>query len=242
MIRFLFWILLVMNIGLFAAMQWGENLWGEPVATQPSMNADKIRLLDAQEVALAEKSAAHVAASSVSATSMQLALDIKSPVVEKPSIPICLEWGEFLDVELKQAKDSLDALDLGGKLTKRQVEHMIGFWVYIPPLKNKAAIAKKILQLKERGVPEYFVVQEAGAWMNAISLGVFRTEEAAQNYLNTLRANQIVSAKVGKRNSKHKLSIFMLNEVDAAIEAKLTALQKDFAGSELKNVSCGLTR
>jgi SPOR domain len=242
MIRFLFWMLLLVNIVFFAVMQWGSAFWSESVVTQPPLNADKIRLLDAKEIALEEMAAAHVLPAQTNPANLELALSITPPPVEKLIASICLEWGEFLDVELKQVEDSLEALDLGGKLTKRQVEHMIGFWVYIPPLKDKAAINKKIAQLKERGVSEYFIVQEAGTWMNAISLGVFRTEEAAQHYLNKLRSNKIISAKVGKRNSKHKLSIMMLNDVDAGIEAKLTALQEKFSGSELKQVSCTLTR
>jgi hypothetical protein len=47
---------------------------------------------------------------------------------------------------------------------------------------------------------------------------------------------------VGKRNSKIKLSIFIFSQVDAAISDKLALLQKDFSGSELKNVQCALTR
>lgn len=242
MIRFLFGLLLFANIVLFAAMQWGSSFWSESVVTQPPMNADKIRLLDAKEIALEEKAATHAVPVQTNPASLELALSITPPPADKPVASICLEWGEFLDVELQQAETSLEALDLGGKLTKRQVEHMIGYWVYIPPLKDKVAINKKIAQLKERGVSEYFIVQEAGTWMNAISLGVFRTEEAAQHYLNKLRSNKIISAKVGKRNSKHKLSIIMLNDVDAGIETKLTALQEKFSGSELKRVSCALTR
>lgn len=242
MIRFLFWLLLLANIVFFAAMQWGPSFWSEPVVTQPPLNAEKIRLLDTKEIALEEKAAAQVVPTQTNPANLELALSITPPPVEKLFASICLEWGEFLDVELKQVESSLEPLNLGDKLTKRQVEHMIGYWVYIPPLKDKAAINKKIAQLKERGVSEYFIVQEAGAWMNAISLGVFRTEEAAQHYLNKLHSNKIISAKVGKRNSKHKLSIIMLNEVDAEIGTKLTALQGQFSGSELKQVSCALTR
>lgn len=246
MIRALFWILLLANIGLFAAMQWGVQLWGEPVVVQPELNAEKISLRNALQVTLLEKASANTASSAVNAASMQLALDMAVPTSTpeniKPKPPICLEWGEFSDAELQLANAALSALELGEKLGKRQVEHTIGYWVYIPPLKDKAAIAKKVAQLKERKISEYFVVQEAGAWRNAISLGVFKTEDAAQNYLNTLRAKEIRSAKVGLRNSKFKVSIFTLKRVDAATESKLTSIQRDFAGSEVRNVSCGLTR
>jgi hypothetical protein len=246
MSKVLFWILLLANVVIFAAIQWETLIWGKQVVAQPALHEEKMRLLDAAQIALAEKSSVPHAASAVNLTSMQLSLNMTSPVsntvVVKSSAPICLEWGEFSGAELKLATTALSALGLGNKLNKRQVEHTIGYWVFIPPLKNKAAINKKIAQLKDDGVSEYFIVQETGAWQNAISLGVFKTQEAAQNFLNILRAKKIRSAKVGKRNSKLKVSIFMLNELDAATEIKLTAMQKDFAGSELKKVSCGLTR
>lgn len=244
MTRILFWILLLANAVLFATMQWGSQLWSESLVIQPELNGAKVRLLNAEQIALTEKSLAqtHASAAAANPTNMRLALDTTAPLVDQSSIPICLEWGEFLDTDLKQVKAALSALELGDKFAKRQVEHTIGYWVFIPPLKDKAAINKKIEQLKESGVPEYFIVQEAGAWRNAISLGVFKTQEAAQNYLITLRTKQIQSAQVGKRNSKFKLNVLMLNEVNALTEAKLIALQKDFVGSELKNVPCRLTR
>ncbi len=113
MIRFLFWLLLLANIVFFAAMQWGSSLWSEPVVTQPSLNADKIRLLDAKEIALEEKAAAQVVPAQTNPVKLDLALSITPPPVDKPVASICLEWGEFLDAELKQVETSLEPLNLG---------------------------------------------------------------------------------------------------------------------------------
>jgi len=123
-------------------------------------------------------------------------------------------------------------------LGRREVEYNIGYWVYVPPLKDKATVAQKIEQLKARGVEEYFVVQEAGIWLNAISLGVFKTREAAQNFVGQLRAKGVRSAQVGERSSRLKVTVFVLNGLDAATAEKLAAMQKDFPDSELKQVSC----
>jgi hypothetical protein len=233
MIRVLFWILLVANIVLFAAMQWGANLWGEPVATQPPLNADKMRLLTANQIASADAPpAAHE-------TPQQ-----NSPELQQGNVAgsICLEWSGILEAESAAAETYLAQLQLGDKLVKHEVEHAIDFWVFIPPLKDKAAIDEKVNQLQERGVKEYFVVQEIGVWLNAISLGVFRTQEAAQSALVALRSKGVRSAQVGQRNSKLKMNSFTLSGVNAEIEANLNELQKNLAGSEVKNVSCGLTR
>jgi len=155
---------------------------------------------------------------------------------------ICLEWGDFSGDDLKRATEVLSAMKLGDKLSQRQIEYDKGYWVYIPPLKNKAAVNRKISQLKVRGVNEYFVVWDAGPLQYAISLGVFKTQDAAQNYLKELRVKDVRTALVGERASKLKTTMFMLTKVDALAEAKLTEMKKDFPVGELKNIPCTLTR
>jgi hypothetical protein len=151
----------------------------------------------------------------------------------------CMEWGEFSGADLARATAALSALQLGDKLSQRQVEYAIGYWVYIPPQKDKATVNQKVAQLKARGIEEYFVVPDAGPWLNAISLGVFRTQEAAQHFLDELRRTKDVrSAQIGERASKLKTTLFLLNGLDAKAAASIAEMQKDFAGSELKNVPC----
>ena len=133
-------------------------------------------------------------------------------------------------------------MQLTGKLSQRQVEHDRGYWVYFPPLRNKAAVNRKIAEIKALGITDYFVVQGSGRWQNAISLGVFKTRQAAQNYLDYMHTQGVRTAKVGERASKFKETIFRLDGLDADTVVKLTALQKDFPDSELSVVPCALTK
>ncbi len=224
--RTLFWILLLGNAILFAAMQWGAGLIVDERMgqAQPALHAEKIRVLTASMLELEEASVA------------EFQSELPS---DKPDASVCLEWGDFSGTDLARATTALSALELGDKLSQYQVEHAIGYWVYIPPLKDKAAVTRKIAQLKARGVEEYFVVSDAGPWQNAISLGVFKTQEAAQSFSEELqRTRDIRTARVGERASKFKTTVFVLNGPDAAIMAELTDIQSDFPGSTLKNVPC----
>ncbi|HCI13363.1 MAG: hypothetical protein A2063_10790 [Gallionellales bacterium GWA2_60_142] len=231
MMKKTFWILLAANAIFFAVIQWGGLLTAEPDApVQPALHEEKIRLLAAAPSAVAQSmpvAASQTAASQVAAVS-----------APKADAHACMEWGEFSGADLARATAALNALHLGNRLGQREVEYNIGYWVYIPPLKDKAAVAQKIEQLKARGVEEYFVVQDAGVWLNAISLGVFKTREAAQNFVNQLRAMDVRSAQVGERSSRLKATVFALNGLDAATAERLAAMQKDFPDSELKQVSC----
>jgi len=231
--KVLFWILLAVNVILFAVMQWGGALLGDgqAVQAQPALHEEKIRLLDASQ-------SAPVAAQPASAP-VVAAVAASAPVAVKPNnAAACMEWGDFSGRDLARASNALAGLQLGDKLGQRQIEHNIGYWVYIPPLKGKDAVSQKVAQLKARGVEEYFVVQEAGQWLNAISLGVFKTREAAQSYMESLQAKDVRSAQVGERASKLKATVFVLNGLDAATSSKLVTLQKDYPGTELKSVSC----
>lgn len=76
------------------------------------------------------------------------------------------------------------------------------FWVFIPPQTNKADAERKASELKKLKVPEFFVVQEAGANRFAISLGIFSSREAAEERLADLRSKGVRSAKVGEREAK----------------------------------------
>lgn len=239
MMRALFWILLLANILFFAAMQWGGALTNgeQPVQAQPALHEEKIRLLNTPHGALPAVSS--TSAPVMASTDAHVVVAESSPPATESSTPICLEWGEFSGADLTRATAALSALQLDDKLSQYQVEHAIGYWVYIPPLKNKAAANQKIAQLKALGIEEYFVVLDAGPWLNAISLGVFKTQEAAQSFLDDLRRTKDMrSAQMGERASKLKATVFVLNGLDAAIMTKLTEMQKDFSGSTLKNVPC----
>jgi len=229
----LVWILLLVNIVFFAVMQWGGGLLSadHSVQTQPPLHAEKILILNANAplAAKTEAVSAVIAATSVAATASSVA---------KTEPAICMEWGDFSGADLSTANTALQNLKLGNKISQRQVEHTIGYWVFLPPLKDKAAVAQKLAQLKARGVEEYFVVQDDPQWLNAVSLGIFKTREAAQKFLETLQTKDVHSAQIGERSSKQKATVFTLVGLDNATVTKLNALQTRFPTTEIKSVSC----
>jgi hypothetical protein len=256
--RRLFWILLLANIGIFAVIQVGWIGSGDrDIKAQSGLNQDMVRLVEPSPAASTKTpsapaqaqaprgDAAPVQAAKVLAPSS----DVKMP--QSTSAPmannsqdklVCLEWGDLSGAALARATAELSAMHLGDKLAQSQIERDIGYWVYIPPLKSKAAVNKKLAELAAFGIHEYFVIQGDGRWRNSISLGMFSTEEAAQNYLDELRTKGVHSARSGERSSRLKATVFKLNGVDASVEKKLTEMQRDYAGSELKKVPCALTR
>jgi hypothetical protein len=235
-----FWLLLLANVVLFALIQKGW-VWrdGPVVQTQPGLNEEKVRLLENLPVVAQRASVpAQPVVSHPPASNAPVSMADSTPLATGTNVQLCLEWGDFSGADLKLATDALSGLQLGNKLDKRQVDQVIRYWVYIPPLKNKSAVQQKVAQLKARGIDEYYIVKDADPWRNAISLGVFKTQEAAQNFLKTLRTKDVRTARVGARAGKQKATIFILKGISPATEAKLNIVKKDFPGSELKKVSC----
>jgi len=234
MMKWIAGVLVLVNVLFFAVMQWGGVLAVD--AGNPSLghaiNADKVRVLREEPVA------SMVLVSAVMAMSSPVVAATEASIAVPQTKLSCFEWGEFSGKDLQLAEKALGEFGLGDKLGQRVVEYSGGYWVYIAPMKTPAQVEQKIAQLRSRGVEDYFVVQEAGRWQNTISLGVFKTEEAAKNYLAKLQGQGVRTALVGERGSKLKFTVFTLNQIDGAQSSKLATLSKDFPESELKPVSC----
>ena len=102
---------------------------------------------------------------------------------------------------------------------------------------NKAAVDNRVVELKAQGVRDILPV-ELGPQRLAISLGVFRTEEAAQARLEALRAQGVKTAKVGSRAQSVQQTVLVVRDPPAQAMARLKEMQSDFQGSEIRVGSC----
>ena len=150
----------------------------------------------------------------------------------------CLEWGVFAGPDVARADAALARLELPAALLQRAVADAGGYWVYIPPLKTKVEVDKKLSELKALGVTDFFVVQDATPWRNAISLGIFRTEEAAKSFLDGLRGKGMHSAVAERRENFLRQIAYYLREPTEAIVAKLAEAQREFPGTQIRAVAC----
>ena len=150
----------------------------------------------------------------------------------------CLEWGNFAGPGAAKAELALAELELAPEQVERVVIDAGGHWVYIPPLRTRSEADRKVRELRNLGVTEFFVVQDAGQWRNAISLGIFRTEEAAQSFLAGLKQQGVRSAIAARRENFLKQLVFYVREPREAAVAQLTLIQQDFPGSEIRAMPC----
>lgn len=148
----------------------------------------------------------------------------------------CLEWADLTVADAERLESLLAEKFPAFKPARRAVPGSASYWVFIPPSANKQVADKKAAELKKLGVPEFFVVPDAGPNQLAISLGIFSSEEAAKQRLEELRAIGIKSAKVAERSVKPALAAVAANgpaaQGDALREAVVALLP------ESKPVAC----
>jgi hypothetical protein len=218
-VRALFLLLLLANLGFFAWARYVAPADGglDPAPLSRQIQPDKLRIIGPDDPPPAAA--------------------VPAPPKPAAAALACLEWGSFTLADAPRAEKALEGLALGTRVAQRRTEETAGWWVFIPPQANRQAALKKAAELKGLGVDDYFVVQEEGAQRWAISLGVFRTEEAAQGRLATLREQGVRSAAVGPRETVVPKVWLQVKGVDAPLEVRLKDIARSIEGSELKTCS-----
>jgi hypothetical protein len=145
----------------------------------------------------------------------------------------CVEFTGVSAEELPKAKEAFAAMKLGERLIERRVEEITRHWVFIAPAKDRRAADQTISKLRRAGVTDFSLRPDL-----SISLGVFSTEEAARRYLATVEFKLESGAQVGPFSKEARDLVFLVREPDTEVVARLALLQREFAGSVLRAVTC----
>jgi len=146
----------------------------------------------------------------------------------------CVEFAGFRNADLQRARESFGALQLGDRFTERRIEDVTRYWVFVPPAKDRRT-AEQVAQLKRLGVNDVSVRPERD---NAISLGVFSSEDAARRFLDQLRGKGVQDAEIGPFTRETRGVAMLVRDPDTETVARLTILQRDFPGAQLRAVTC----
>jgi len=215
-VRALFVIIVLVNVAFFV---WAHYVAPPETAADPlplgrQIEPEKLKVVAPAEVA---------------------ALNTRPLAAAAPVTLKCLEWGSFTVADLPQAQSALEPLGLGARLAQRRMEDAATWWVFIPPQPSRPAAFKKAAELKALAISDYFVVQDEGPNRWAVSLGVFRSEEAAQARLAALRDQGVRSAQVAARETGTPKVWLQMKGVDATLQARLTDIAHSMEGTELRD-------
>ena len=227
MLKFIFWSLLAINAALFA---YGRGYLGhfsgnerEPERLLNQLNADKLAIISPEK---ANNAAAAVAASAAAAASAKAA----------PEVLACVEIASFVLADARRFEAQLAPLNLGDRQSRHNLPgtEVSSYIVHIPPQGSKEGADKKAAELRGLGVTNYFIMSDNSPLRWGISLGVFKTEGAAQNQLAALMKQGVRTARITPRMSGSKLLGYQFREVDAALKAKLEQIRAAYPNTETR--------
>ena len=231
MLKFIFLSLLGINAVLFAFGQgWLGNFKPserEPARLARQLNTDKLQLLSAASVAAARPAPVAAPAPAPAA----------EPAAPPAVLVACTEIGSVGEREARRLDRLLAPLALGDKLAKTEVavQEISSYMVMVPPLGSKAAADAKAAELKELGVTNYFIMNEASVAKWAISLGVFKSETAAQTLLAALNKQGVKGAKIVGRPSSATRLTYRFTNIDAPARARIETIAGQFDGLDARS-------
>ncbi|MFZ6747032.1 SPOR domain-containing protein [Undibacterium sp. JH2W] len=221
MLRFFFWSLLALNAFLLAFNLGYLGHWSldthEPERLKKQHHADQLKLMTATE-----------------------ALTPSEPTAEKKAELIaCLEVGNFQQTEIARIEERLKALALGDRQSRINIVDVATHMVFIPSQGSKEGADKKAGELRRLGINDFYIVQDQSSLRWGISLGVFKTEEAAKLHLNNLSNKGVRSARIGPRSISTSKFAYQLRALSADEKSKYDAIKASFPAQENRN--CQLT-
>lgn len=253
MLKFFFWILVLANAALFTYQRGYLDVWlpsgHEPARLANQLKQDKIKIVSAPPAASspAPAPAAEPAASAAANAAAETPVQPPAPAAPAPAAPAppvaekkktaviaCTEIGNFNAEDARRFSAQLATLSLGEHVRQRPVREVTSHIVYIPPQADKDAADKKAEELRGMGIEDFFIIQDNSSLRWGISLGVFKTEEAARAHLASLSQKGVRSARIGERGVNSGLVAFQLREIDADQKAALEKIKARFPRQETR--------
>jgi SPOR domain len=161
-------------------------------------------------------------------------LKIVAPAEVRAAALACLELGVLAPADYARAEKALEALGLGARLAQRRAEETVGWWVFIPSQGSRQSALKKAAELKAMGINDYHIMGEEGDSPWALSLGLFRSEQAALARLAILRDQGVRNALVGSRDTVLPKLWLQVKGVEPALEGRVREVARQFEGADVR--------
>lgn len=148
------------------------------------------------------------------------------------AVPLsCYTVGPFLaEGELEKAAARLDALELESSQRSTEVQHQIGWWIYIPAMPRKEVLGFKATLDKHKD-KEYYIGRE-----NVLSLGAFKNKTRADRRMKQLRKIGINEAVLEPRFKTR--NEYWLDLLDGISTADHDRLSSELSGINIEEQAC----
>ena len=227
MLKFVFWALLALNAlllaygqGYLGKLEGGER---EPQRLKNQLATERMAMLTAAE--------ARAAAAPPAAPEPEPAAP--APALETIA---CTQAGAFAAADARRFETRIARLELGTRAARTSVpfQEVTSRLVYLPPAGGKPGAERRVAELKEKGVENFFVMQGESPLKWAVSLGVFKTEAAAQNLVAALGKQGVRGVRVLPRGPQGTRAAWQFRDLTPDERARVAGIADDFAGVQLR--------
>jgi len=206
-------LLILANVVLFGYARLDRAAQSEAGRLGAQVQPDRIRVLSSQQVAALAP----------------------GKVAALPDV--CVEWGPFAEADRVRAQADIEPLQLGRLVTQRSVAADPVWWVNTGPVATCGAADRRAAELRLLAIDDLSVV-EAGKGQFTVSLGMFRTEAAANARVETLATRGVAGTRVEPRPSGVAQSMLVVRDPPQTAVVRLKELQMQYPGSDLKVGAC----
>jgi len=246
-LKFVFWALVAANAALFAYREGYLGPAGaeehEPARLKNQLAGERMVLLTAAEAKAAADSVEEEQPAQAEADTPApqpepvAAVAPPAPPAPAPQLVACVQAGPFSTADARRFESRINRLNLDARPSRVETpfQEVTSRLVYLPPNGGREGAQRRAAELKERGVSNFFIMQGDSPPRYAISLGVFKTEGAAQKLAADLGRQGVRGVRILPRGPQTTRTAFQYRRIDAAARTRIAGIADDFSGAAVQN-------
>lgn len=149
----------------------------------------------------------------------------------------CIEWRGLNQAEFTQLREQFKAMASERVMSFTAVPVNTRHWVIFPPLPSAESAAAKLSELVAAGLTDAFVIKD-NAWRNAISLGLYANNEAAQRRVREVEDKGVLGTRIEIQPRQGTDYYFLIRSEDPEALKSLGGIKQSYPNSRQSRVAC----
>jgi hypothetical protein len=238
-LKFVFWALLGAN-GILLA--YGQGLLGQPAegAREPARLKNQLAPERMQQLTPTQARLMAASVTPVPPAEAPVPPPEPAPAPVTQNLVACVQAGPFSTADARRFEARVARLGLAPRQSRIEMpfQEVTSRLVYLPPNGGREGAQRRVAELKERGVTNFFIMQnDTSPLRHAISLGVFKSDGAAQKLVADLQRQGVRGVRILPRGPQVTRAGYQYRQIDAAERDRLTGIADNYSGVALTRCS-----
>jgi hypothetical protein len=229
-------------------LAYGQGLLGQPgdAAREPARLKNQLAPERMQQ--LTPTQARQAAQSAAPAPQAEVAAPLPEPAPAPAPVPApvardlvaCVQAGPFSTADARRFEARVARFGLAPRQSRIDMpyQEVTSRLVYLPPNGGREGAQRRVAELRERGVTNFFIMQnDTSPLRYAISLGVFKSDGAAQKLVADLQRQGVRGVRILPRGPQVTRAGYQYRQIDAGERDRLTGIADNYNGVEVTRCS-----